>query len=108
MRRTPRGWTSDKMIVASTRSRAEGAVAGTAPSQLFQPRAVILVALGMIATACKTEIELHTIRLHHPKANRRVGPSRKIADAFDTPPASPVPSIVPQRIPDPRLHSFSL
>jgi two-component sensor histidine kinase len=108
MRRTPRGWTSDKMIVASTRSRAEGAVAGTAPSQLFQPRAVILVALGMIATACKTEIEMNTIRLHHPKAKRRVGAARKIADGFDTHPASDVPSIVPQSIHDQRMETISL
>jgi hypothetical protein len=84
------------MIVASTRSRPEGAVAGTAPSQLFQRRAIILVvALGTIATACKTEIEMNTIRLHHPKANRRVGAARKIADGLETHPASDVPSIVP-------------
>ena len=107
MRRTPRGWTSDKMIVASTRLHPEGAVA-TAPSQLFQPRAVILVALGMIATACKTEIEMNTIRLHHPKANRRVGAARKIADGFDTHPASDVPSIVPQSIHNQRTETISL
>src|SRR5260370_26678669 len=108
MRRPPRGWTSDKMIVASTRSRAEGAVAGTAPSQLFQPRAVILVALGMIATACKTEIEMNTIRLHHPKANRRVEAARKIAAGFDRHPSSDVPSIVPQSIHDQRMETISL
>ena len=108
MRRTSRGWTSDKMIVASARLHLEGAVA-TAPSQLLQPRAIILVvALGTIATACKTEIEMNTIRLHHPKANRRVGAARKIADGLDTLPASDVPSIFSQSIHNQRTETISL
>jgi hypothetical protein len=44
----------DCVTESPKRQRPEGAVA-TAPSQLFQPRAIILVAaLGTIATACKT------------------------------------------------------
>jgi len=51
---------------------------------------------------------MNTIRLHHPKANRRVGAARKIADGFDTHPASDVPSIVPQSIHDQRMETISL
>jgi two-component sensor histidine kinase len=51
---------------------------------------------------------MNTIRLHHPKANRRVGAARKIADGLDTLPASDVPSIVPQSIHDQRTETISL
>ena len=105
MRRTPRGWTSDKMIVASTRSRRRG----NGSKQLFQHRPIILiVAPGTIATEFKTEIEMNTIRLNHSKTNRRVGAAREIADGLDTHPTSDVPSIVPQSIHDQRTETISL
>jgi two-component sensor histidine kinase len=55
-----------------------------------------------------TEIEMSTIRLNHPKANRRVGTARKIADGLDTHPTSDVPSIAPHSIHDQRTEIISL
>jgi two-component sensor histidine kinase len=51
---------------------------------------------------------MSTIRLNHPKANRRFGAARKIADGLDTHPTSDVPSIVPQSLHDQRMATISL
>jgi two-component sensor histidine kinase len=56
--------------------------------------------LALEATEFKTEIEMNTIRLKRPKADRRVGTARKVAEGLDTHPNSDVPSIAPRCIHD--------
>jgi two-component sensor histidine kinase len=51
---------------------------------------------------------MDTIRLKHPKANRRVAIARKIADGFDTYPNSNVPSILPESIHDQPPETIAL
>jgi two-component sensor histidine kinase len=59
-------------------------------------------------TEFKTEIEMNAIRLKHPKANRRVGAARKVAEGLDMHPNSDVPSIAPQSIHYQRMETISL
>jgi two-component sensor histidine kinase len=57
-------------------------------------------------TEFKTEIEMNAIGLKRPKADRRIGAARKVAEGLDTHPNSDVPSISPHSIHD--LHTETI